>query len=190
MATMSLAIKSAKMQAMGDPGLFGSIGKFLGGVAKTATGIVGGLGIPVVSGVARTVGGLLSGQVQPAGGTFPISRAGTGRQLGLARGQVGRAAAIQRRFAGGVGVQRGPGIVSVPQMNGTQPLCPAGHRPNKTSYFLRDGSFVPAGSKCVKVRRRNPANMRAADRAIGRIESAKKAMSRMNRVTVRKKCNG
>lgn len=185
---MSLAIKSAKYQFQGDPGLFGSIGKFLGGVAKTATGIVGGLGIPVVSGVARATHGILTGGAVPIQ-TQAYARAPTARQVGLARGQVSRAAAITQRL-GGYGTTAPRGVYQAPAMNGTQPACMAGYRPNKTAYFLRDGTFVPKGSKCVKVRRRNPANMRAADRAIGRIESAKKAMSRMNRVSVRKKCAG
>lgn len=65
--------------------------------------------------------------------------------------------------------------------------CPVGHHLNKSDYFLSDGTPVPKGSVCVKNRRRNPLNPRAADRAIGRLESAKKAVKRLNRVSIRKK---
>jgi len=52
--------------------------------------------------------------------------------------------------------------------------CPSGHRPNKSDYFLRDGTFIAAGTRCVKNRRRNPANARATSRAISRINGAKR----------------
>jgi len=74
-------------------------------------------------------------------------------------------------------------------MNGMEPAigCAKGHHPNKSDYFLRDGTFVPAGSRCVKDRRRNPLNVRAASRAISRIASAKTATASLGRVTIRKK---
>ena len=64
--------------------------------------------------------------------------------------------------------------------------APSGFHLNKTSYFLKDGTFVPKGTKWVKNRRRNPLNPKAASRAISRLESAKKATKRINRVTIRK----
>lgn len=70
---------------------------------------------------------------------------------------------------------------------GMQIACPSGFHPNKSEYFLKDGTFVPKGSRCVKNRRRNPLNPRALDRAISRIQSAKKASKKISRVTVRKK---
>lgn len=179
---MSLAIKAAKIEYMGDPGLFGSIWKGIKGVGRAAAGIVGAAGIPVVSPVARIAGGILGGQapVAPPPTYAPLPER---RAADLYRGRTG--AIAQRLRAPGVGLAPAPGILP----GVMQPACQAGYRPNKTSYFLRDGTFVPRGSKCVKIRRRNPGNMRAADRAIGRIESSKKAMARLNRVTVRKKCS-
>jgi len=41
---------------------------------------------------------------------------------------------------------------------------------NKSSYFLKDGTFVPEGTRLVKVRRRNFANGRALRRSIGRVQ--------------------
>jgi len=63
--------------------------------------------------------------------------------------------------------------------------APSGYHYNKTSYFLKDGTFVPEGTKLVKNRRRNPLNPRAASRAISRLESAKKAVKRLDRITVK-----
>ena len=49
-------------------------------------------------------------------------------------------------------------------------LPPAGYRLNKSSYFLKDGTFVPARSRYVRIRRRNFANGRALRRSIGRVQ--------------------
>ena len=49
-----------------------------------------------------------------------------------------------------------------------------GYHLNSSSYFLRDGTFVPKGTRAVKNRRRNPANARATSRAISRINGAKR----------------
>jgi len=71
-------------------------------------------------------------------------------------------------------------------------LPPRGFHLNKTGYFLTSaaefGTFVEPFSRFVRNRRRNPGNMRAADRAISRIESAKRMAKRLSRITVRKKC--
>ena len=50
--------------------------------------------------------------------------------------------------------------------------CASGYHLNKSDYFLKSGQFIRKGSACVKNRRRNPLNPRAADRAIGRLRSA------------------
>lgn len=57
--------------------------------------------------------------------------------------------------------------------------CPAGCHPNKADYFLKSGSFVARGTRCVRNRRRNPLNPRALDRAISRIGSAQNAVARL-----------
>ena len=49
-------------------------------------------------------------------------------------------------------------------------VIPRGYRLNKSSYFLKDGTFVPEGTRLVKVRRRNFANGRALRRSIGRVQ--------------------
>jgi len=63
-----------------------------------------------------------------------------------------------------------------------------GYHLNKSSYFLMDGTFVEAGTKWVRNRRRNPGNMRALSRSLGRIKSAKKMASSLSQITIRKKC--
>lgn len=165
----------------GDPGLFG----FLGKVVKGAAGVVGGLGIPVVSGVARTVAGLIPGQA-PVGPGMPgpapsmASRVFGGGSLPILRqalpGQVptpGIVGAGQRLIPGGATGYEG---------------CGNGTRPNKSGYWLQSGQYVEPGSVCVRRRRMNPLNPRALSRAMRRIESAKRASSVLGRITIRKKC--
>lgn len=174
---MSLAMRAARSQAAGDPGFFGDIGKFVGGVVKTVGGIapgpVGGLLTAVGGGLQRISGGGAPAQV-PA--RVPVARGGGFSRFGPARG--GRISAAATPPAAQRALMAGPGLA-----------CPSGFRPNKSDYFLKGGGFVAAGTRCVRVRRRNPLNVRAADRAIGRLESAKKAASRLNRISIRaKKC--
>ena len=64
--------------------------------------------------------------------------------------------------------------------------CPSGFHPNKSSYFLKDGTFVPEGTRCVKNRRRNAANPRALDRAISRLNSAKRLQSKLSGFSTKK----
>lgn len=172
---MSLAVKQARFAATGDPGLFGSIGKFLGGVARVATGVVGTILPGPVGFAARLASKALGAgqpqQVAPYQPRMPVSFAG-GRPAAFGTGGA------PRQIAGPPGaVPTGPALA-----------CPPGMRANKSSYFLRDGSFVAKNSRCVSIRRRNPGNSRANDRAIGRIESAKKMAARLGRITIRSAC--
>lgn len=64
--------------------------------------------------------------------------------------------------------------------------CPSGYRLNKTAYYTRSQGWVPARSKCVKVRRRNPANPRALDRALSRLDMAKRLQSKLSGYTTKK----
>jgi len=187
---------------MGDPGIFGSIWKGIKSVGRVATGIVGGLGIPVVSGVARTAGGILFGPApgtttyptlppapMPMGpiagpGSVPISRAGGGWGQFPTLGQAGQQRAPARfnppAFGpAGVGMSFGE-MQAAPSMGG--------YHLNKTGYFLRDGTYVPPLSKWVKNRRRNPGNMRALSRSLGRIKSAKRMTQALSAITIRSSC--
>lgn len=181
---MSLAIKNARMRYSGDPGLFGTLGRIVGGVART----VGRAGIPGVSTVAGAVGGLL-----PGGGSraTPPPAISLPPQFAAPQGQGPGSGGIRINppFLG----PRGAGISifeggDQPQA-GTKLACPTGYHPNKADYWLKDGTFVPAGSRCVKNRRKNPFNPSALSNSIRRIESGKKAATRLSRITIRKKCD-
>ncbi len=185
---------------MGDPGLFGSIWKGIKNIGRVATGVVGGLGIPVVSGVARTAGGLLFGPA-PGTTTYPslppapmppgVMRMPGGIQtrwatgLALSQGQQipyptpGIAGTMQRMIPGGA-----TGFQAPPPQIGTV----GGYHLNKTGYFLRDGTFIPPLSKWVKNRRRNPGNMKALSRSLGRIKSAKRMTRALSAITIRSSC--
>lgn len=149
----------------GDPGIFGDIGRFIGGAVKS---------LPVVGGLA---GGAITGLANVLDPKKP--------QIAPMLPQVfqqapvvpkpGAMGAIQRFLPGGESgyMPAGP--------------SPSGYHWNKADYFLRDGTFVPKGTKLVKNRRRNPANIRATNRAISRVASAKKHAQTLSRITIRKK---
>jgi hypothetical protein len=48
--------------------------------------------------------------------------------------------------------------------------CPSGYRPNKSDYFLKDGTFVAKGTRCVRIRRRDLGNTKALRRADSRVD--------------------
>jgi len=164
---VSLAVKTARAASQGglagpvssgDPGLFG----FLKGVVRTGVSLVTGGPVAAGATAVRSIRGRPRGPVSmPAMPQVP------------APGALG---ALQRFFPGGE-----TGMVAAGA------ACPSGFHANKTDYFLIDGTHVPRGSRCVKNRRRNPLNPRAASRAISRIVSAKKATAALGRITVRAK---
>jgi hypothetical protein len=133
-------------RAQGDPGFFSFIGKAL----KTVGGV-----IPGVGGVIQTIGGLLDPtQPRAVQQQLPVP-------LGVPRAPVrvpGVTGVVQRFLPGGAtGFECPPG-------GG----CPSGFRANRSAYFLKDGTFVAPGSRCVRIRRINPANGKAVRRAIRR----------------------
>lgn len=179
---------------MGDPGIFGDIWGGIKSVGRVASGIVGGLGIPIVSGVARTAGGMLFGRapgtstvpslppapmppgVWPAPGVSSISMMGqdpcppgTHRVLGQC---------VNLPFGGAPGA----GITPPPTAS------MGGYHLNKTGYWLMSGEYIAPGTKWVKNRRRNPGNMKALSRSLGRIKSAKRMTKALSAVSIRKSC--
>jgi len=190
---MSLVIKQARLVAqgsgrvmpgVGDPGIFGDIGRFIGGTIKTAAQLVPG---PVGS-LARRIFNPAQQQqaTQPilvSNGVITTTAArfqqGPDELLGPPR--PGFIAAGQRAFAGGeTGRFEAQGGMTL--------ACATGFHPNKSDYFTKRDGLIPKGTRCVRNRRRNPLNARAMDRAISRLESGKRATKRMSRVTIRKKC--
>ena len=204
---MSLAIQSAKAQ--GDPGLFGFLGKAVGTIAKIGASFVPG----PVGAIARGVVGRVfngGGGAGPAPQTRALpsvrslppiftttSYAPPPRTVASAmpRGVPGLPFAPQDPTGTGV-VPYDPTGINVDRTPAVG--CPQGYKPNKSGYYRRIRSpgnpegavfYIEPGSRCVKVRRRNAANPRAADRAVSRIQSAKRFATKMNRITVRKKCD-
>jgi len=196
---MSAALKAAKMgsrgfrpggtRAQGDPGFFGSLGRIAGGLL---------LGGPV--GAAATFLSETSGLPGGRGGVpIPVSRAtptsrGAGRGFGggFPMPQLGGPGGFQ---GPGTTVARSPrfnpndpgmrGTVVAPPSNGAMGQ-PKGFHVNKSSYFLIDGTFVPAGSRWVKNRRRNALNPRALRRAISRIDAGKIWQGKLHEISTAK----
>lgn len=147
----------------GDPGFFSFLGKaaksVVGGALGFATGGIGG---------AIRGSGLISQPSAPSFPSFPQLPAGPGG---------GRGIAIP--FASSAPAARGPNGNG---MAGTKLACQSGYHPNKADYFLKDGTFVPAGTRCVKNRRRDPLNPRALRHAIGRVEAGKTWQAKLREI--------
>jgi hypothetical protein len=139
--------------ARGDP--------FLGGLIKGALKI-GSRILPGPAGaLAGAAAGLLGGGGRPAAGRPMLAPPAVSLRGGFAAAMPGVGLA-------GVGAlsTRAPGAVTT-RGDG----CPKGYRLNKTGYFLKSGQYVPPESRCVRIRRMNPANSRALSRGLRREES-------------------
>jgi hypothetical protein len=131
--------------AVGDPFIHKKIFKGLGKVAGAALRIAQVVPGPVGMGARLFAGG---GLRTPAPRFMPPPPAPTMPPISL-RARDGARAAVAP--VGGDG-------------------CPKGYRLNRSDYFLKDGTFVPAGTRCVRMRRTNPTNVRALRRALRREE--------------------
>lgn len=184
-----------KRQYRGDPGLFGFIGKAIGGVAKIAGSIIPG----PIGGIAKLVSGALSSAGKPvnpsiAAKPLPASvmsvlTASNVPQLPQFPQQIGLVN-TQNVTSPGVGMvpYAPPGTVNQSGLgagastNGAG--CQSGYHRNKTGYFTKKYGWIPQGSVCVKNRKRNPLNPRALSRSMARLSSAQCAASFLNRVTI------
>lgn len=156
----------------GDPGIFGDIGRFLGGAVKSVP-FVGGLAGGAITSLANVLDPIKSAPSLPGMmNTLPILQ----QQAGRVVSKPGVKAWFQQAIPGG---ETGMMVQGVPARM-------SGYHWNKADYFLRDGTFVAAGTKLVKNRRRNPANSKATNRAISRVASAKKHAQTLSRITIRK----
>ena len=203
---MSLAIKAGVARAggpsavflgrrdlRGDPGFFGDIGKFFGGAAKT----IGGF-LPGPAGTILTAAGsLISGTNTSIGRPVSVAAA----QPILVAKDASITSAFQERFPGKLGpfeldiLGAGePGFSfsafagggkSTAVARGENGACASGFHLNKAAYTLKSGQRIEKGTVCVKNRRRNPLNARAASNAIRRLEGARKAVKNIQRVSIR-----
>jgi len=154
--------------------------KFAKGLGRTALGVVGQAGIPGISQGARFVSSLTRG-----GSRDP--RFTAARATALTRGRLQQQFLLDRRLPEsdpmlknkrfGIDV---PGQARALLAAGGE-TCPKGHHLNKSGYFLSNGSHVPALSRCVKNRRRNNDNGRAAMRAARRLLGRKKSQDSIDR---------
>lgn len=177
---MSLQVKVARSQTrgigpgVGDPGLFGSILSGITGIVSKVPGPIG-WAAGAVSRLTASRRSQAPMQRPPSPLPLSLQRFGPPMPQEPASGVV---AQLQRWVPGGES-----GMVDAPPIG-----APSGYHVNKTAYFLKDGTFIPEGSRWVKNRHRNPLNPRAASKAIGRIESLKRATARFSRITIRKPC--
>ena len=188
---MSLSV--SKSSYTGDPGIFGDIGRFIGGAVKS---------VPVV-------GGFLGGGITMLANTLdpqrpkgvpsmtplqiparPAAAPGSGIPLNpnqfMQQGQGTRPSVITKAPGVQGFIQRAipGGETGYLQSNG----APSGYHLTKSSYWTSEG-YVEKGTKWVRNRKRvNPANARATDRAIGRIKSAKRYAKKLSSITIRETC--
>lgn len=189
-----------------DMSIWGTILDIGGGILEGYTGIdIPGVGFPTGGGGGTLPGGAPA----PAPLPMPTQPAGT-LPLGYPMPQLVPTSAgpcpseypieIAGRCLSTSGAVWLPGgapgsIPATPSPQPVQPVqaggavgCPSGFHPNKSDYHLRDGTFVAKGTRCVRNRRRNALNPRAASRAMSRLVAAKKAVKQLSRVTIRKSC--
>lgn len=175
---MSLQVKRSRMTSQGasrprypsgDPGLLGGL---LGGIGGFLTG-------GPVGAVAGAIGGFKGGgsQPQPQRTGFPAPP-GFGGPMPV-RPTPGLGGAVQRLLPGGR-----TGYEVQPMAQGGK--APSGYHWNKSDYWLKDGTFVPKGTKLVKNRTRNAMNSKALNRALSRVNMAKRWQSKLSEITTGK----
>ena len=173
---MSLMLQQARApyranRSQGDPGLRDWGRRALGWGVQTALGLTG------FGGAAAAVSAATGGGVN--GARRPLERHQVGPAVQVMVPRPGLIGKIQRAVPGGAtGTMVGPAPFGANGM-----ACETGFRPNKTSYFLKDGTFIEKGTRCVKRRQRNPMNPRALSRAIGRIDAGKRFQNRMSQIS-------
>ena len=140
------------------------------------------------SGILRTAGSIatrLSGGGGPPPG--PLTRQPFSRPVSRQRPAIIGPGAVLPGAIGPGGILGAAGAVGgitgagAPHENGVCP--PRGFHLNKSSYFLRDGTFVPERSRMVRNRRLNNANGRAQDKAIVRLEKGQDHAKKLLRAT-------
>ena len=135
----------------GDPGLFSGIGKAIGRVAK---GVF--QASPIGQGIA------VARDIVSGGRNEPSNSRTAGPSFSVAPGNL----QIPSQVAPGVpGMTVGVSPLGTIGVAGEQPR---GYHRNKTTYFLKNGTRVPAGSKWVRNRRANPLNPRALKKGLHR----------------------
>lgn len=183
---MSYAMKVSKAQAMGDPGLFGFLGKAIGAVGKVAgilpgpLGLVGKVASVLTSGGAKPIKLATAGSLPGIGGRQVPFPGLPGVTMPVPRGPLSLFPQRGNIPQGGGGADWEPGTP------GRMGACPtAGYHYNRTGYFTKRYGYIEKGSVCVKNRKRNPLNPRALSRAMARLTSAKRAARCLGEFSIR-----
>lgn len=174
----------------GDPGIFGSIGKFIGGAIKTVTN--------VASAVTNPVGFIASAASKVLGAHPAMSTA-----LTAPNPMVGTALAPAARpvlTLGGQGIANigspsflnmnigpagigGGAMVPMTTPSGQTVMVPCqvkGTHLNKSSYYTKNG-YVHKGTVCVRNRHMNAGNAKALRHALRRVTGFAKLAKRSRR---------
>lgn len=184
---------------VGDPGFLGSIGKFVGGIAKKAVG------------TAFRASPLGQAYNAVREGVEFVQRVGAPQSRSLPSGGVAMLPPPQTMFqppipfGGGGGIpeeEMGPGptvpaenTAVVTRHDGSHALVPTsgnvcaikGYHLNKSGYYVNSSVLLPGahyvapGTMCVKNRRMNPFNPRAASKAMHRLQSLANGMKGMKK---------
>lgn len=158
-----------------NPAFLGGLGRKIGGLARRA--------LPILTNAIPgplddiLVDNLMNRGSQPTAGP---ARPGPGPSLPPPPSRSGPFAIP--RFGPMTNGSGGGGGGSIPAAG----PCPKGYRLNKSSYHLRDGTFVPKGTRYVKIRKRNPLNPRALRKAIGRVDAGKAWQAKLSGITTEK----
>jgi hypothetical protein len=185
----------------GDPGLFSFLGKAIGAVANVATGGIAG----TVYNTAKqllTKRPSPAGPMPTLWATGSLARAQSAQlvapsprpalmpaPIALPGGAIVRADSVKVSgstigpggsiFSTGQATLYGPQIGAPGAATGAM-VCGDGRvrhtHANKSGYFLKGGTYVAPGTRCVANRRRNPLNPRALSRAMSRVAGAQKAV--------------
>lgn len=170
----------------GDPGLFGAIGKALGGVVKVAGKVAGGVAraafnaTPVGQAYNAVRGALTTSRIGA-----PASRTGVNNFNAQPPAPGFYQPPIPLDISGGAGGGGGAPVevatAGSPGMSLASCGLP-GHHLNRSGYWKNTSDMLPGaswqapGTVCVKNRRLNPFNPRAASRAMRRLSALSKGM--------------
>ena len=177
-----------RQQFRGDPGLFGDIFGKVTGFIRDPVGTLVSTAVDLLSG---------GGGGDPPPKTMAQSQAEAvatnGTIVSTAQSFPQGIIDINLPFGGepGAGVTFFGGGGSTATAAPANGKCASGFHLNKATYFLKSGQRIMKGTVCVKNRRRNALNDRAASNAIKRLEGARKAIKNIQRVSIRcGKCPG
>lgn len=184
---MSMALKVSRARAgtgpalnrsefRGDPGFFGDI-------FKTVTGFI-----------SDPIGTVVDVATKFIGGSDPPPK-----PIAVSVAQATQPILVQDKFPGELGPfdldifgagQPGASLSFGAGRNGARAVaangkCESGFHLNRSEYVLKNGTRILKGTVCVKDRRMNPLNPKAADKAIRRVGRAKAATESLDRVTIK-----